>query len=212
MLKINKQPSFKKLASLSDGHPIAQTQPGSFLPDRLVTDDKKIHFSTDILTQSSEGLDDYFQTFNKASPQAFRLITKRSHHTHNSWTQNIDELTHGPMGQTNYAYLHPDDAKSINVKENDILDIESATGTIRLPVKLLAELKSGVIAVPHGWGHQGAKGLSVASSISGANVNILASDGANELETVSGMAHLTGIEVKLRPTQQAVNHDSWSGV
>ena len=33
----------------------------------------------------------------------------------------------------------------------------------RVPVKLLAELMPGTVALPHGWGHQHATGLSVAS-------------------------------------------------
>jgi formate dehydrogenase len=64
----------------------------------------------------------------------------------------------------------------------------------------------------HGWGHQHARGLSVARMLGGVNVNILASDGPHALEAVSGMAHLTGIPVTIAPAVEPVAVDSWSGV
>ena len=83
---------------------------------------------------------------------------------------------------------------------------------MRVPVKLLADLMPGTVALPHGWGHQHARGLSVASKTSGVNVNLLAADGPDRLERVSGMAHLTGIPVDVRPAEGPVSPDSWSGI
>ena len=45
----------------------------------------------------------------------------------------------------------------------------------------------------------------------GANVNLLASDGPGSVEQLSGMAHLTGIPVEVRPAEQPVDGTSWSG-
>ena len=56
----------------------------------------------------------------------------------------------------------------------------------------------GAVALPHGWGHQEADGLSVASKTTGVNVNLLASDGPENLEYFSGMAKLNGIWVEVR--------------
>ena len=83
--------------------------------------------------------------------------------------------------------------------------------TIRLPVKLLEDLMPGTVSVPHGWGHQRARGLSVASELAGANVNLLASDGPDSVEPLSGMAHLTGIPVQVAPAGGDVDRGSWSG-
>jgi formate dehydrogenase len=57
----------------------------------------------------------------------------------------------------------------------------------------------GAVALPHGWGHQDADGLSVASKTNGANVNLLAADGPEQLEYFSGMAQLNGILVDVVP-------------
>jgi formate dehydrogenase len=70
----------------------------------------------------------------------------------------------------------------------------------------------GTVAVPHGWGHQHARGLSVARKTRGVNVNLLAADGPDRLERVSGMAHLTGIPVEVRPAAGPQSPDHWSGI
>lgn len=44
------------------------------------------------------------------------------------------------------------------------------------------------------------------------NVNLLAADGPDKLERVSGMAHLTGIVVDLRPAAGAQAAHDWSGI
>jgi formate dehydrogenase len=68
----------------------------------------------------------------------------------------------------------------------------------------------GTVALPHGWGHQHANGLSVASRTKGVNVNILAADGPDNLEPISGMAHLTGIPVEVKKADQE-QQMTWSG-
>jgi anaerobic selenocysteine-containing dehydrogenase len=68
------------------------------------------------------------------------------------------------------------------------------------------------VALPHGWGHQHATGLSVASRTRGVNVNLLAADGPERIERVSGMAHLTGMLVDVRPAAGPQDPSSWSGL
>ncbi|MFQ5479286.1 MAG: hypothetical protein ACE5E4_11790, partial [Candidatus Binatia bacterium] len=63
-----------------------------------------------------------------------------------------------------------------------------------------------------GWGHQKARGLSVASATTGVNVNLLAPDGPGRLEAISGMARLTGFVVDVRPAGAALYEKGWSGV
>ena len=47
---------------------------------------------------------------------------------------------------------------------------------------------------------------------SGVNVNLLAADGPDEIERVSGMAHLTGFPVDVSPAAGPRAEDSWSGI
>jgi anaerobic selenocysteine-containing dehydrogenase len=76
--------------------------------------------------------------------------------------------------------------------------VETKTAVITLPVRITEDMMRGTVAVPHGWGHENAEGLSVARKNAGANVNLLAADGPESVEPISGMAHLTGFIVDVR--------------
>ncbi len=113
---------------------------------------------------------------------------------------------------TNYLYLHPDDARARKLEEGAYADVTSETGTVRLPIKLSSDLAPGTVALPHGWGHQAATKLSTASRTSGVNVNLLAAAGPDALCPISGMAKLTAIEVRVAPAKAAHNPHDWSGL
>lgn len=206
------QGSFAQMLRHSGGKPRAQVSPGSFLGKRPTTDDGLVHLAPAEFIAGTALLEQRLAELMAGSRDGvFRLISKRAHSTHNSWTQNIDELTNGEHNRTNHVYVHPADAAQLGLGEGDIADIQSATGAIRLPVRLLEELMPGTVSVPHGWGHQHARGLAVASRLAGANVNLLASDGPGSVEQLSGMSHLSGIPVTLRSAAGPVNPQSWSG-
>jgi formate dehydrogenase len=44
------------------------------------------------------------------------------------------------------------------------------------------------------------------------NVNLLAADGPDRIERLSGMAHLTGIPVDVRRAEGPQDPTSWSGI
>ena len=92
-----------------------------------------------------------------------------------------------------------------------MVDVTSRHATVRLPIKTLGELMRGTVAFPHGWGHQGAKGLSVASKTKGVNVNILAGSGVDAIDPLSGMSKLTALDVSVKPAAGAQAH-TWSGL
>jgi formate dehydrogenase len=54
------------------------------------------------------------------------------------------------------------------------------------------------VALAHGWGHADADGLQLARRRPGVNSNLLAGDGPENVEPLSGMSHLTGIVVEVR--------------
>ncbi len=55
----------------------------------------------------------------------------------------------------------------------------------------------GAVALPHGWGHSDALGQTIAKTTTGVNANILANDGADAIEPLSGMTQFNGINVQL---------------
>jgi anaerobic selenocysteine-containing dehydrogenase len=214
VLRSGKVGRFRDVANQPQGLPWrGGPKPESYLGKRVVTDDGKVHLAPEMLMQQTARLETIFAEESASYARGeLRLISKRMHSTHNSWTQNIAELTNGEMGQTNYLYMHPDDARAKGLGEKAAADIHSRTNTIRLPVKLLETLMPGTVAIPHGWGHQHARGLGIASKLGGANVNLLSADGPEAVEPVSGMAHLTGIPVRIEPAAGPIDQRSWTGI
>jgi formate dehydrogenase len=209
LLRVSGQRSFKHFLKFPHGKLRNDHEAGSFLNKRVVTADRKVHLAPKELLELTDSLEDDF-TRELAGKDQLRLITKRAVTTHNSWTHNLDRMIANGR-DTNYLYMRDDDAKQRGISELDLVDVKSGTGAVRLPVKYLDELMPGTVALPHGWGHQHAKGLSVANKTKGVNVNILAADGPENLEPISGMAKLTGIPVEVTKATEA-QAATWSGI
>jgi anaerobic selenocysteine-containing dehydrogenase len=212
ILRITRVGSFRSLLRHRNGLPREGSSGGDFLGERVVTKDGRVHLAPPPFIASGEKLLTDFEAERAVGDDRFRLITRRSHRTHNSWTQNVLELTNKADDQTNHLYMHPDDAARIGLESGAVADVSSEVATLRLPIRLLPELMPGTVALPHGWGHQHAEGLSVARKLGGVNVNLLAADGPASIEPLSGMAHLTGILVDVKPADGPVDPASWSGL
>ena len=209
ILKLCKQKSFKSLLKYKHGVLLDDHQPGSFVPDRVLTSDQKIHMAPPELLRQTERLDAFFKE-EMAKKNQFKLITKRDVTTHNSWTHNIDEFTEGSRS-TNYAYMHEDDIRDLGLTASQLIKVSTKTGSIVLPIRMNNDLTPRTIAVPHGWGHQ-STGMKVARQTTGVNVNILAADGIQNIEPVSGMSHLTGLDVTIDVYEDQLAPHSWSGL
>ena len=126
-----------------------------------------------------------------------RLIGMRETRSENSWMHNAPLLMRG--GRVQHARMHVDDAAAANIVDGDTVRITSRHGEIELPVIVTKDIVAGVVAVPHGWGHKGTGGWRVANRAGGANVNRLMSSAPEDLEKLAGMAHLTGVPVRVSP-------------
>jgi formate dehydrogenase len=210
LLRATGNGSFARLLAQPHGRALPQQRGGDFLGQRVVTDDGRVHLAPAVLLEQAARLEAAFEAERRADTR-LKLITKRHVKTHNSWTHNDESYVAGRLAG-NHLYMHPDDAAARGLAEGDVADVASRTATVRIPVKLLDDLQPGTVALPHGWGHQHAAGLSVASKTSGVNVNLLAADGPGELEPVSGMARLTGILVEVSRAAGERDVSSWSGI
>ncbi|MCX6266622.1 MAG: molybdopterin-dependent oxidoreductase [Bacteroidetes bacterium] len=207
LLRICGQSSFSRLLK----HPHGKARQGhaaDFLSSRIVTTDKKVHLAPELLLKASVEIDRQFLR-EKTNAHKFKLITKRSVTTHNSWTHNYEEFVKAPE-DTNYLYISPPDAARLNLADGDLADVTSDTGSVRLPVRISEDLGILTVALPHGWGHQHS-GLNVAKKTRGVNVNILAADGPGNIDQVSGMSVLTGFCVDVKRSEEALVAGSWSG-
>lgn len=210
LLRLTGQGSFSALAEARHGRLRAPHGSEDFLGARVVTDDGKIHLApAPLLVQARDRLEADFNA-ELARPDGLKLITRRAVATHNSWTHNHAPFVAGDRN-SNYLYMHPDDMQTRELVDGELVDVRSATSAVRVPVRALADLMPGTVALPHGWGHQRA-GQTVARATTGVNVNLLAADGPEQLERVSGMAHLTGIPIEVRRAAGPQDVADWSGL
>jgi len=207
LLRLTGQQGFRKLLKKPHGDLRHPHEPGSFLGQRVYTEDGRVNLAPRPLLEQAQKLElDFHAELERRD--VLKLITKRHVTTHNSWTHNYEDFVRGER-QTNYLYVHPLDAERLGLKDKQLADVRTETGAVRLPVKLLSDLMPGTVALPHGWGHQSTR-QNVAKETKGVNVNILAADGPDRIEKVSGMAHLTGIPVEVQPAD-GPQAKSWSG-
>ena len=124
------------------------------------------------------------------------LIGRRQLNSNNSWMHNVAPLVRGSNRCT--AQVHPDDAARLGLADGSEAVVRSRTGEIRVPVEITDSVATGVVSVPHGWGHDlaGVR-TAVATAHAGVNVNILADD--RFLDIPSGTAALSGIPVEVAP-------------
>jgi formate dehydrogenase len=120
------------------------------------------------------------------------MIGRREIRSHNSWMHNTPRFQDGT--RRHRALVNPVDAQGIS--DGKIARIVSATGSIELPIEYSEDVPAGTIAVPHGWGHRGG-GWQTANAAGGANVNEITSARPQDMERLSGMAHLNGVPVRL---------------
>ncbi len=209
ILRITRHPSYRTLLAQPHGWLRPDHTGGDFLGKRVTTKDGKVHLAPEVLVAQSAKLEADF-ALEKRDAKRLKLITKRAITTHNSWTHNFGEFVAGDK-DTNYLYMHPEDAARAGLAENDLADVRSETATVRVPIRLLPELMPGTVALPHGWGHQASR-TTVARKTRGVNVNLLAGDGPAGIEKVSGMVHLTGIVVDVTKAEAPQDVTSWSGL
>ncbi len=137
----------------------------------------------------------------KRNVSCMKLIGKREMKRMNTFSSNAERLV---TDTTNYVYMSPDDATRIGVANDDAVEVESDFGCIEIPVRVTDEMMPRTIAIPQCWGHKDARGLSHARKHPGVNSNLLAGDGLGNIEALSGMSHLSGILVDVRPAKADV--------
>lgn len=124
-----------------------------------------------------------------------RMIGMREPRSENSWMHNSPLLMRGE--REHRALIHVDDAADLHISDGDLMRVTSPYGEITVGATTTKDLMAGVIAVPHGWGHKGTGTWQLANQAGGANVNRLTSSEPADVESLSGMAWLTGVPVRV---------------
>ncbi|HVK23680.1 MAG TPA: molybdopterin-dependent oxidoreductase [Actinokineospora sp.] len=124
------------------------------------------------------------------------LIGRRQLGSNNSWMHNLEPLVKGKNRCT--AQVNPADAERLGLVDGADVTVRSRTGKVRVPVEVTDTIRTGVISIPHGWGHdQTGMRTAVATAHAGINSNLLADELL--IDALSGNAVLNGIPVEVTP-------------
>lgn len=190
--------SFAKLtARHPHGTVLAGNLRGGVLRDIVVYRGRRVRLRHDEIAAEVDKL----TRRSVAAGYPMRLIGMREARSENSWMHNSPLLMRGE--RTHRARMHVDDAAAAHIVDGDTVRIASPHGEIELPVVVTKDIVAGVIAVPHGWGHKGTAGWRVANDAGGANVNRLMSSDPADIESLAGMARLTGVPVRVERVETA---------
>ncbi|MEV0784590.1 molybdopterin oxidoreductase family protein [Streptomyces sp. NPDC050423] len=134
----------------------------------------------------------------RTDPDALVLIGRRHLRSNNSWMHNVAALTGGSNVCT--LQMHPEDAARLGLADGAAATVSADGGEVTAPVEITDGVRTGVVSLPHGWGHSrpGTR-MSVAAARPGVNVNQLL-DGTR-LDPLSGTAVLNGIPVTVAPAR-----------
>ncbi|WP_329114968.1 molybdopterin oxidoreductase family protein [Streptomyces sp. NBC_01465] len=129
-------------------------------------------------------------------PDSLVLVGRRHLRSNNSWMHNVSTLNGG--SNTCTLQVHPEDAARLGLTDGSPARIEGEGGALEVPVEVTDAVRTGVVSLPHGWGHDrpGTRGA-VASARPGVNVNQLL-DGSL-LDPLSGTSVLNGFPVEVAP-------------
>lgn len=179
--------SLEELQRNPHGIDLGELQP--CLPERLLTENKRINLAPELFVKDLERLK--AQTDN-ANEFPFALIGRRHLRDNNSWLHNSEILTKGKNRCT--ALINEADAAKLNLENGANVKISSRVGAIEIPCEITDAISKGTISIPHGYGHE-RKNFSANSLQAGASINDLTDD--REIDKLTGNAALCGVKVSV---------------
>ena len=137
----------------------------------MTTDDGKVHLAPEALLAQTAKLEADFEK-ERRDRRRLKLITKRAITTHNSWTHNLEEFVSGDKN-SNYLYMHPDDADVRGLSHDDPVRIFNDLGEVHCPLAITTDIRPGTVSM--------AKGLWRKSTYNGSTTNALVPDSLTDL-------------------------------
>ena len=172
--------------------------PETFFDSVIQTEAGLIDCCPDSMADARTRCADIFKELERESPSQLKMISRRTNYMLNSWFHNLTRLKR-PKHRDNPLYMHPDDAADRQITAGEIVTIANNAGALEVRVEMDATLRPGVVAMTHGWGHQGSS-MQTAASFPGANCNVLLPSGPDSFDPFSNQSFMTGIPVEVRPS------------
>jgi anaerobic selenocysteine-containing dehydrogenase len=161
-------------------------------PKRLQNSKKRIELVPELYLKD---LDRLAERMSRPRNGALSLIGRRELRTNNSWMHNSQRLVKGKERCT--LLMHPDDARARGCQDGQRVVLESAAGSIEVPVEVSDAVMPGVVCLPHGWGHdrEGIR-MEVAREHAGASINDVTDDAL--IDPLSGTVRFSDVPVQVR--------------
>ncbi len=199
--------SFDELRASPTGIQFGDHEPGQFYERHLQTEDSKVDCCPAAFTSALERAEDLFVDSLERLGDELLLITRRDKYMHNSWYANVEIMKPEGWNRT-FVYVHPQDAERLQLVEGEQAKIGNSNGELTAEVKLDADLRPGVVAIPHGWGNARTPGMRLAQATAGENVNRVLPSGLGSFEPLSSQAHMTGIPVTVAPAARTASAEA----
>lgn len=162
----------------------------SRVPEILATPSKMIELAPESVIAALAEITDQMAE----SSQGMLLVGRRTLRSNNSWMHNLEVLVKGK--DRCRLQINPEDALRLGIENDGSARVQSDSGELVVAVEITDSVMTGVVSLPHGWGHnfEGTR-LATASVRPGVNANILSP--ARMLDPLSGNATLTAIPVEV---------------
>jgi anaerobic selenocysteine-containing dehydrogenase len=180
--------NLRKLARAVHGIDLGPLQPCR--ARKVRTGDGLVELAPKVLLDDARRLE---AVVERAAPPLV-LIGRRHLRTNNSWMHNVQSLVKGPP--RDHLLIHPGDAARLSLREGQEVRVKSRAGEVEARVSITADIREGVVSLPHGYGHTGLDGRQrIAAGVRGPNLNALTDD--QLVEPLIGTAILNGVPVEI---------------
>lgn len=185
--------SLAKLKANPHGVDLGPLQP--CLQQRLQTEDGLIHIAPQLYLDDLKRLDASGLLDQARNPDyPFAMISRRLSRSHNTWTQNSHRLVKGKNPCT--VQMSVADADRLGLKDGQLAQVASPTGSVQLPVEINDDMFEGVVSIPQGWGHNRSDtGMTVAEAQPGVSINDVTD--AQRIDVLTGNAAFNGTQVAI---------------
>jgi anaerobic selenocysteine-containing dehydrogenase len=165
-------------------------QPG--FARRVLYRDGRLQLAPDAIITA---LSDLEKVNGVATDGELLLISRRDLRSNNTWMHNVPILVSGH--ERCVLLVNPVDAERAGVRAGDVAVLESRVHRGFVPVHVTDEMTSGVVSLPHGWGHAiSARWQQVAAEHRGVSANDWTDD--SYVEAIVGQSILNGVPVRLK--------------
>ena len=183
-------------------HPQASMDLGPLqqrLPGVLRTPGKRMDLMHEVFANDLTRLQQRFEERSNRDAQSssspnMLLIGRRHVRDMNSWLHNLNPYIRGKNRCT--AIINAADAERLGLKHEANVRVVSAVGEALIPVEISDEMMSGVVSIPHGFGHiyKASKQSNALSILPGISCNDLIDE---SLDEASSTCIVNGVPVQL---------------